>query len=327
MNDAYSTNERNFSHHLHTLGLPSLRRDVTTTVQINLGKRCNQACRHCHVNAGPNRTEMMSSETVDRIFQMLERSSTVTTVDITGGAPELHPEFKRIVSTARKRSLHVMDRCNLTVLTEPGQQDTASFLAKNEVEIFASLPCYGSDNVDKQRGNGVFKASITGIKQLNEKGYGMPGTGLALNLVYNPLGAFLPPSQADLRAAYKDKLLADFGVHFTDLYTITNMPIARFENHLRATGQLEPYLQLLTDSFNPQAVPNVMCRSLISISWTGELYDCDFNQMLALPIMNPKQTVWSLETFDELFQNSIKTASHCFGCTAGSGSSCGGSLT
>ncbi len=269
----------------------------------------------------------MSTRAIDRVLLLLKSSTGVKNVDITGGAPEMHPEFRRIVKTCRLLGHHVMNRCNLTILSEPDQVSTAQFLAAQNVEIFASLPCYSPENVDKQRGIGVFERSIEGIKMLNQVGYGTPGSNLRLNLVYNPIGADLPPDQTTLEAAYKERLFLDFGIHFNVLYTITNMPIARFKTSLKSSGHLDKYLELLLRNFNPNAVPNVMCRELVSIGWTGNLYDCDFNQMLELPIENANRTIWDIDTLNELFGDPISTDSHCFGCTAGSGSSCGGSLT
>jgi radical SAM/Cys-rich protein len=311
---------------LNAHGVPPLIRTEPTTMQINLGKRCNQACRHCHVDAGPNRTEMMDNPTVTRVLELLQNSPSTHTVDITGGAPELHPAFERIVRTARSLGRHVMDRCNLTVLQERGQEHTAGFLADHKVEVVASLPCYGPKNVNQQRGSGVFQSSIAGLQQLNAYGYGKSGSELVLNLVYNPTGPFLPPDQHDLEDAYKKRLAADFGIHFNRLFTITNMPIARFQKDLQKNGLLENYLRLLSDSFNPMAVDNLMCKNLVSIGWEGHLYDCDFNQMLKMPAGNQRKTIWDIESLADLTQHSITTGPHCMGCTAGAGSSCGGAL-
>jgi len=269
----------------------------------------------------------MSKTAIDQVLFLLEQSEGIKTIDITGGAPEMHPHFRHLVTSLKRLKVHVMDRCNLTILSEPGHEETAHFLAMNQVEIFASLPCYGPENVDAQRGIGVFKASIQGLRTLNALGYGRPGTGLLLNLVYNPLGASLPPAQQTLEKDYKQHLLENFGVYFNALHTITNMPISRFKSQLQADGQLDTYLKLLIDNFNVDTVPNVMCRDLISVSWTGHLYDCDFNQMVDLPIQNARQSIWDLDSFDELFGAPISTDTHCFACTAGAGSSCGGALT
>ncbi len=315
-----------FEQALSANGITALSRPSPTTVQVNLGKRCNQACRHCHVDAGPTRTEAMSLRTMDQVLQVLERSPKIHTVDITGGAPELHPHFRHLVTKARALDRHVMDRCNLTVLSEAGQEDTAAFLAAHQVEVVASLPCYGPDNVNQQRGAGVFGASIQGLQTLNALGYGRTDTGPKLHLVYNPLGASLPPEQAGLEGEYKERLNADFGVQFNELYTITNMPIARFKDDLNRSEKLTDYMKLLSDKFNPASVQNVMCLDLVSVSYDGGLYDCDFNQMLELPIGAPKQSIWDLESFDELTDATIATGDHCLGCTAGAGSSCGGAL-
>jgi len=300
-----------------------LRRTGVETLQVNLGKRCNQACRHCHVDASPTRTEAASDSVIARIIWLLERSASIHTVDITGGAPELHPGFRRLVQSARALNLHVMDRCNLTILSEPGQEDTASFLAEHEVEVVASLPCYGPENVDRQRGSGVFDASIAGLQQLNALGYGRADSPLKLNLVYNPLGATLPPDQAGLEADYKARLFDDYGVRFNALYTITNMPIARFRADLERQGHLKNYLDRLEHAFNPAAVAGVMCRSMLSVGHDGRLFDCDFNQMLDMDI---GPNIWTIESLVEDVPTGIQTDAHCLGCTAGAGSSCGGAL-
>lgn len=306
----------------------SLSRTQLSTVQINIGKLCNQACLHCHVDAGPNKLrENMAEATVDRLIGLLEKSPSVKTVDITGGAPELNPYFRKLVTACRQLGLRVIDRCNLTVLFEPGQEDTVAFLAANSVEVVASLPCYSSDNVEAQRGDGVFDKSIRGLQWLNEVGYGREGSGLILNLVYNPNGAFLPPAQETLREDYKVVLRRDFGIEFNDLYTITNMPIKRFLFDLKRSGKYEGYMSLLEGHFNPEAVAGLMCRSYVSISWDGKLYDCDFNQMLAMPIAKTEfPTLWDLSSFADLDAGPIAVGNHCYGCTAGAGSSCGGSL-
>ncbi len=311
-------------------GCPPLRRIALETVQINVGKRCNQACHHCHVDAGPKRTEVMTAATVDRIFALIERTPSVRTVDITGGAPELNPEFRRLVREARGRGLHVMDRCNLTVLFEPGQEDTAQFLADHEVEIVASLPCYTADNVDRQRGKGVFDRSMEALRLLNRFGYGNPGSGLRLDLVYNPGGPALPPAQDSLEARYKAELAQHFGIVFDRLFTITNMPISRFAHALERDGRYAEYMALLVNHFNPATVAGLMCRALVSVGWDGRLYDCDFNQMLDLPVppaaagANP--TVFTVDSFADWTSVPVAVGAHCFGCTAGAGSSCGGAL-
>jgi radical SAM/Cys-rich protein len=304
----------------------NLVRKPLTTLQINVGKFCNQACHHCHVEASPKRTEKMTLATMNRLLALLQTSPTIHTIDITGGAPELHEVFRPLVKKARQLGLKVIDRCNLTVFFEPGQEDTAQFLADHQVEIVASLPCYTKDNVDKQRGSGVFKKSIDALKLLGSLGYGRKGSGLILNLVYNPLGASLPPSQLKLEADYKQELKELFDIEFNGLFTITNMPIKRFLDDLNRQNKLTEYMQLLIDNFNPQAADDVMCRELVSIGFDGQIYDCDFNQMLEMPINFSPKTIWDIESLDELSKDPIAFANHCFGCTAGAGSSCGGSL-
>ncbi len=300
-----------------------LRRGATTTLQVNVGKLCNQACHHCHVEAGPKRTEVMPREVAARILAVIAQHPGITTVDFTGGAPELNPHFRWLVEQVTGMGRHVIDRCNLTVLSEPGTDDVAEFLAERDVEIIASLPCYSEDNVEKQRGHGVFARSIAALRRLNALGYGSGGAR-KLNLVYNPNGAFLPPDQAGLEARYKTELANSFEITFDRLFTITNLPIARYADALDAQGKFNEYMSLLVTHFNPQAVSGVMCRSLISVGWDGALYDCDFNQMLELPLGSAR-TIFELESID-LEGVSIATGPHCFGCTAGAGSSCGGSL-
>ncbi len=312
----------NFALTLASNGLGTLHADAVTWLQVNVGKLCNQACHHCHVDAGPKRPEQMTAETADRVIALIDRTESLELVDLTGGAPELNANFRRLVAHARARGARVIDRCNLTVLLEPGQEDLVGFLAEQRVEVVASLPCYGRSNVDKQRGLGVFDKSIAGLQRLNEAGYGR-GRGLKLDLVYNPGGPFLPPAAKGLEADYKARLEADFGIVFDELITITNMPISRFRHDLERSGRLEEYQQLLLDSFNPATVAGLMCRSLISVGWDGQLYDCDFNQMLGMPL---PQTLADLDSFDDLAGRPILTGLHCFGCTAGAGSSCGGSL-
>ena len=319
-------NANAFEHALQTNGIAPLKRTTTHTLQINLGKRCNQACRHCHVGAGPNRPEMMSAKTINRVLALLDASPTIETVDITGGAPELHPQFRSLVERVSNQGSRIIDRCNLTVLSLPDQEDTAEFLARHRVEVIASLPCYSTENVDKQRGNGVFEQSITGLKMLNDLGYGRPNSGLTLNLVYNPIGAHLPPEQSALEVAYKEKLNTDHGIEFNRLFTITNMPIARFKNDLVRSGALNSYINLLAANFNPDAVGSVMCKELISVSYEGLLFDCDFNQMLNLKHPESPISVWDIDSFQALAGHRIATGAHCLGCTAGSGSSCSGAL-
>ncbi len=316
-----------FDRRVAELGQAPLRRGVMTTLQINVGKRCNMACHHCHVDAGPKRTEMMQEQVAERLLQLLDAGSNVDAVDLTGGAPELNPNFRTLVSEARRRGLKVIDRCNLSVLFEPGMEDLAPFLAEQCVEIVASLPCYSQRNVDAQRGKGAFDKSVRALERLNELGYGQPGSGRSLNLVYNPGGASLPPSQDSLERDYRQRLAADFGVRFNHLLTITNMPIARFAHTLRRDGKLSEYMSLLVNHFNPGTLDGLMCRSMVSVSYDGLLYDCDFNQMLELPVAGARRSVWDIESFFQLEGEPIKTAGHCFGCTAGAGSSCSGALS
>ena len=314
-----------FQDKLRQHGLGELRRREVTTLQINVGKLCNQACHHCHVEAGPKRTEIMPAGVADRILALLAATPSIQIVDITGGAPELNENFRRLVSESRRMQKQVIDRCNLTVLFEPGLETLAEFLAANSVEITASLPCYTESNVDQQRGKGAFEKSIRALRLLNEIGYGQPGSSLALNLVYNPLGASLPPPQEKLEADYKSHLRESFGIEFNRLFTITNMPIKRFADMLVREGKHESYMGLLANHFNPATVEHVMCRDLVSIGWDGKIYDCDFNQMLDLETPGGKN-IWEIDSFSELANSGIATDSHCFGCTAGAGSSCGGSL-
>src|SRR5689334_11654873 len=314
-----------FREKLRQHGLGELRRREVTTLQINVGKLCNQACHHCHVEAGPKRTEIMPAGVADRILALLAATPSIQTVDITGGAPELNENFRRLISESRRMQKQVIDRCNLTILFEPGLETLAEFLAANNVEVTASLPCYTESNVDQQRGKGAFEKSIRALRLLNGIGYGNPGSGLALNLVYNPLGASLPPPQEKLEADYKSHLRESFGIEFNRLFTITNMPIKRFADMLVREGKHESYMGLLANHFNPATVDHVMCRDLVSIGWDGKIYDCDFNQMLDLETPGGKN-IWEIDSFSELANSGIATDSHCFGCTAGAGSSCGGSL-
>ena len=310
---------------------PPLRRARLTTLQVNLGYRCNQSCLHCHVNAGPTRTEMMDAETVDGVIAVL-RARRIETLDLTGGAPELNGHFRRLVQAARAQGVRVIDRCNLTILSEPGQDGLAEFLADNHVEVVASLPCYSVANVDRQRGDGVFDRSIKGLQLLNALGYGQApsddASGLTLNLVYNPQGAVLPPPQAPLEADYKRELLAHFGIRFNQLYTLANMPIQRFGSTLVSKGTFQTYLQLLKNAYRAENLDTVMCNSMLSVDWQGDLYDCDFNQMLALPARlqgRAKPHLRDLLAADGVGE-AIRVADHCYGCTAGQGSSCGGAL-
>jgi radical SAM/Cys-rich protein len=294
---------------------------------VNLGYRCNQSCVHCHVNAGPSRTEAMDRATVDLVVEVLQRRQ-IPTLDITGGAPELHPQFRRLVRSARRLGVRVMDRCNLTVLEQPGQENLPQFLAGERVEIVASLPCYLEANVDRQRGRGVLEGSIRALRTLNALGYGRPDTGLILNLVYNPQGPSLPPGQIELERDYKRELSERYGIVFNQLFTLANMPIQRFGAILLAQGQFDAYLALLRDAHMDRNLEGVMCRNLISVDYRGFVYDCDFNQMLDLPLTRAEgRRVHLSELMDEdIVDNSINVAGHCFGCTAGQGSSCGGAL-
>ncbi len=296
------------------------------TLQVNMGRLCNQACRHCHVEAGPSRTESMDERTVHKVIELLSGTQQVHTVDITGGAPELNPQFKKLVVGARKSDKSVIDRCNLTVLFEPGQEGTAHFLKDHEVRIVASLPCYSRENVERQRGKGVFDKSIHALKHLNSLGYGKEGSNLILDLVYNPSGPFLPPSQEELQRNYKAELSELFDIDFNNLFTITNVPIKRFLDDLRKSDRLDDYMELLANNFNPRTSLRIMCRNLISVSWSGGLYDCDFNQALDLPWGSRRTTLWDISSFDELTGQPITFANHCYACMAGAGSSCGGAL-
>ncbi len=307
---------------------PALRRRSVETLQINLGYRCNQSCQHCHVNAGPNRTEEMSRDTLDVVIAFLVASPDVRTLDLTGGAPELNAHFRALVVAARSRGVRVIDRCNLTILEQPGQDGLAEFLAAHGVEVVASMPCYLEDNVDRQRGKGTFDASVRGLHRLNALGYGQPGTGLTLNLVYNPQGASLPPAQEALEQDYKRHLAAHFGVVFNQLFTLANMPIQRFGSMLVSKGRFNSYMDLLRSAHRDDNLAQVMCRSLVSVDWQGYLYDCDFNQQLGLPIQQDGKPRLHLSdiTASQLDDHPILVADHCFGCTAGQGSSCGGAL-
>jgi radical SAM/Cys-rich protein len=307
-------------------GRGSLRRARVRTLQLNVGARCDLACHHCHVEAGPKRRETLDARTAERVLEVLARNPALETLDLTGGAPELCAEFRGLVRGARALGREVIDRCNLTVLLEPGQEDTAEFLAGEGVAVVASLPCYGPENVDRQRGRGVFERSIRALKLLNALGYGRAGSPLRLDLVYNPQGPSLPPEEATLERDYRERLRADFGVEFHRLATITNMPIKRFAHALERDGRHEEYMALLVNHFNGETIPGLMCRHLISVGYDGRLYDCDFNQMLELPLAAGARTLFELDDLGELEGAAIATGEHCFGCTAGHGSSCGGAL-
>tara|TARA_Y100001968_G_scaffold74550_3_gene65977 strand:+ start:1101 stop:2063 length:963 start_codon:yes stop_codon:yes gene_type:complete len=305
---------------------PEIKRHCVQILQVNVGYKCNQACEHCHVDAGPNRKEMMDDFTISLIPKVIQKYN-IKILDITGGAPELHPKFKDLVIEANNLNIEIIDRCNLTILSEPGYEYLANFLADNNVTITASLPCYIKENVDKQRGKGVFERSITGLKLLNSIGYGRKNSNLLLNLVFNPTGPNLPPDQNELEKSYKKELLEKYGIQFNNLLTIANMPIKRFSNYLKVTGQYIEYKDLLKSKFNPKTLPSVMCRESISVNWKGELFDCDFNQQLELcQREGPKNINDLLEEKYNFKGNKIAIGDHCFGCTAGSGSSCGGAL-
>lgn len=315
-----------FAERLEAEGLGELRRAQVTTLQVNIGLRCNLACHHCHVESGPKRNERLDRRGIRRILELLEGSPRVTTLDITGGAPELHPEFRTLVCGARALGREVIDRCNLTVLFEPGQEDTAEFLAAERVHVIASLPCHGPENVEKQRGRGVFEPSIEALQRLNALGYGRPGSGLRLDLVFNPVGATLPPPQAALEAEYREVLHGRYGIVFDRLLTIANMPIRRFRHALERDGLAARYQEHLETSFNRDVVPQLMCRHQISVAHDGTLYDCDFNLALNLDLPGGRRSIFDIDSLDDLARTAIRTAPHCFGCSAGAGSSCGGSL-
>ena len=325
-----------FDEMLESRGQPPLRRRRVTCLQINITTRCNLACHHCHVESGPNRTESVDRRTAERVLELLAENPQLESLDLTGGAPELCEHFRLLVRGARRLGRRVIDRCNLTVLFEPGQEDTAEFLAEQDVDIVASLPCYTRENVEKQRGRGVFDASIEGLRRLNRLGYGRgvksraAGAGKTvrarLDLVYNPIGPSLPPHQSELEARYRCELRELFGIEFDGLLTLANMPIKRFAQALARSGQAAAYQALLVNHFNPANVEALMCRELLSVGYDGRLYDCDFNQALEIEAPGPERTIWGLRSLEALEGRRIATASHCFGCTAGSGSSCGGAL-
>ena len=304
------------------------RKRKIDVLQVNMGRYCNQACLHCHVEAGPGRKEIMGRDTVEAILRFLE-GSTIPTVDITGGAPELNMNFEYLVKSCVGLKRHVIDRCNLTVLFEPGKDYLPEFFRENGVELIASLPCYLEENVDRQRGDGTFELSIRALQMLNRLGYGMPGTGLTLYLVYNPLGAYLPPPQTELERDYKKILHEKYGIVFNRLYCLTNAPITRFEKFLKLRGEYDRYMGLLESAFNPATLEHVMCRTLLSVGWEGSVYDCDFNQMLDMPLRDEEGRplkIWELAAHTVEGQG-ILVGNHCYACTAGTGSSCGGALT
>jgi len=307
----------------HTI---SLRRGHPESLQVNVGKLCNLTCMHCHVNAGPKRKEIMSRETIDRVIDWLAKTD-IAIVDLTGGAPEMIPDFRFFIQRVKELQppRHVIDRCNLTILVEPGYEDLGEFLARNRVEIIASMPCYSPENVNAQRGEGVFEGSIAALQLLNSLGYGTD-PDLPLHLVYNPVGAFLPGPQAELEADYKREFKKHFGIVFNKLYSITNLPIGRFASYLRRNNKLDEYMELLIQGFNRATIDGLMCRNTISVGWRGEVYDCDFNQQLEMQWENGRRLfLWDLDP-DSLEGREILTGNHCFGCTAGAGSSCGGAI-
>lgn len=320
-----------FQRHLADLGLAEPTPVGIDVLQVNLGKLCNQTCAHCHVDAGPDRREQMSADIATACLDVLDRAE-IATLDVTGGAPEMNPVFRTLVTGARRLGRRVIDRCNLTILVAPGFTDLPEFLAANQVEVVASLPCYLESNVDRQRGDGVFDRSLTALRRLNALGYGRSGSSLSLTLVFNPVGPSLPPPQARLEQDYRRELASRYGIEFTRLYTITNMPISRFLADLIQTGRYDLYLEKLVAAFNPATLDGLMCRQTLSVDWQGRLFDCDFNQMLDLPLVaGASPSPWNIRdltsgNLDELLQRRIVLGRHCYGCTAGSGSSCSGSL-
>lgn len=306
-------------------GLPVLRSAGVEILQVNVGKMCNMTCRHCHVDAGPDRREIMTRATIDHCLRVI-RELDIKTVDLTGGAPEMNPDFRYFVTEARKLDCHVIDRCNLTILLANGYTDLPEFLAENQVEVVASLPCYLEENCDSQRGSGAFQKSLKAIRRLNEVGYGQPGTKLTLSLVFNPVGTSLPPSQTELEKQYKKVLWDEYQLRFNRLFTITNMPISRYLEDLLEQGKLESYMEMLVNAFNPAIVSGVMCRNTLSVSWDGRLFDCDFNQMLEMPLTEGQPQSISELNAASIPYRKIVTGRHCFGCTAGAGSGCGGAI-
>lgn len=306
---------------------PAITKNNLEVLQVNLGYLCNLSCTHCHVNAGPKRKELMQRKTINQVLDFIKLHTTINTIDLTGGAPEMNPQFKYLVVGARAAKVKVIDRCNLTILVDSRFEDLIPFMAKNQVEIIASLPCYKQDNVDKQRGKGTFNDSIVALKALNKQGYGQKNTKLILNLVFNPQGATLPPAQKPLEHAYKQHLKQQFGIVFNQLFTLTNLPIQRFGSSLISKGKFDQYLHLLRSNFKSQNLEQVMCRNTISLDWQGYAYDCDFNQMLNLSLAGKHKKIHLTDlTQDSMLGKPIKTLQHCYGCTAGQGSSCGGAL-
>ncbi len=315
-----------FAAKLSESGVERLASNRIEILQVNIGKLCNMTCSHCHVDAGPDRRENMTRESVDACIRVLREHPQIQTLDLTGGAPEMNPNFKHFVSQARSLGRHVIDRCNLTILLAKGFTDMPEFLAENQVEIVASLPCYLEENTDSQRGDGAFSKSVQALKRLNDLGYGHPGSGLMLTLVYNPVGASLPPDQQSLECAYRKELDARFGIQFNRLFTITNMPVSRYLEYLIQTNEFETYMQKLVDAYNPASIDGLMCRNTLSVGWDGRLFDCDFNQMLNLEVGLGNPTHIEDFDYDALSKREIILGQHCFGCTAGAGSGCQGAI-
>ena len=317
-----------FGNKLRQQNLPELQTVAPQILQVNVGKKCNMTCAHCHVDAGPDRREVMDRPTIDACLKVMEQEASFTTLDVTGGAPEMNPDFRYFVSTARELGRHVIDRCNLTILLANGYEDMARFLADHHVEIVASLPCYLEENTDAQRGDGVFRQSIEALQLLNSLGYGSGDANHTLTLVYNPVGPTLPPNQAELQTAYQEVLQAEHNVTFDRLFTITNMPISRYLEYLMRQGAYEEYMETLIDAFNPAAIDGLMCRNTISVGWDGKLYDCDFNQMLEMQLLDSAEIPLDIHRWAELQQvgRKIQIGQHCFGCTAGAGSGCQGAI-
>ncbi len=305
---------------------PKINKEPIETLQINIGYRCNQACKHCHVNSSPLRTEKMSNEIINLIPKIIDKYK-IKTLDITGGAPELHPQFRHLITSLSNKNIDIIDRCNLTIFFEEGYEDLPKFLAENNVIVTASLPCYEKNNVEVQRGYGVFEKSIRALKMLNDLGYGKSKDGLQLNLVYNPINAILPPPQSTLETDYKKILFENYAISFNNLYTITNMPINRYSDSLKREGKLHKYYKLLKENFNRNNLENLMCKKTISVNWLGEIYDCDFNQQINLRGNRGPKTLFDLMNNSFKFDYEVAVNQHCFACTAGSGSSCGGTLT
>ena len=316
-----------FASALREAGTERLVAGTIEILQVNVGRLCNMACRHCHVDAGPDRSEIMTRTTIDSCLDVLRNHEQIQTLDVTGGAPEMNPHFRHLVREARGMGRHVIDRCNLTILLANGYQDLPDFLAAHHVEVVASLPCYLAENTDAQRGDGAFASSIEAIRRLNRLGYGRADSGLRLTLVYNPVGASLPADQSRLEADYRRELKARYELEFTRLFTITNMPISRYLEHLIASNQLVEYMQTLVDAFNPAAISRLMCRNTLSVGWDGRLFDCDFNQMLDLEVETSCPSHIDRFDYDQLAGREIAVGQHCFGCTAGAGSGCQGAIT